>query len=167
MLPCEVLNGHSSRRCHLDYVTLLYTDAAGCRDSDRVGDVGQLGIRKRFGPDGLGSPYGQLAHDAVLLNEMKTLDQITSVLSRKKPLLAQAGIKEIGVFGSYVRGEQRDGSDLDVLIDIERPAKMDLLKLIDLEQELSTDLGVPVDLVLKSTLRPSLGKEILSEVVYL
>ena len=45
--------------------------------------------------------------------------------------------------------------------------KMDLLKLIDLEHELSTDLGVPVDLVLKSTLRPTLGKEILSEVVYL
>ena len=44
---------------------------------------------------------------------------------------------------------------------------MDLLKLIDLEQELSTDLGVTVDLVLKSTLRPSLGKSILSEVLYL
>ena len=101
------------------------------------------------------------------MDEMKTLDQITSVLSRKKPVLAQAGIKEIGVFGSYVRGEQQPDSDLDVLIDIERPAKIDLLKLIDLEQELSTDLGVSVDLVLKSTLRPSLGKEILSEVVYL
>ena len=90
---------------------------------------------------------------AVLLNEMKNLDQITSVLSRKRPVLAQAGIKEIGVFGSYDRGEQRPDSDLDVLIDI--------------EQELCTDLGVPVDLVLKSSLRPALGKEILSEVVYL
>lgn len=98
---------------------------------------------------------------------MKTLEQITGILSQKKPALAQVGITEIGVFGSYVRGEQRPNSDLDVLIDIERPAKMDLLKLIDLEQELSSDLGVSVDLVLKSTLRPSLGKEILSEVVYL
>lgn len=98
---------------------------------------------------------------------MTTLDQITKVLSQKKPRLVRAGIKEIGVFGSYVRGEQHPDSDLDVLIDIERPAKMDLLQLIDLEQELSTDLGVSVDLVLKSTLRPSLGKEILSEVVYL
>lgn len=96
-----------------------------------------------------------------------TLDQITKVLSQKKPRLAQAGIKEIGVFGSYVRGEQRPDSDLDVLIDIERPAKMDLLKLIDLEEDLSAELGVPVDLVLKPTLRPSLSKEILSEVVYL
>ena len=98
---------------------------------------------------------------------MTTLDQITEALSQKKPALAQAGVKEIGVFGSYVRGEQGPDSDLDVLIDIERPAKMDLLKLIDLEQELSEDLGVSVDLVLKSTLRSSLGKEIHSEVVYL
>ena len=98
---------------------------------------------------------------------MTTLDQITRILSQKKPVLAKAGIKEIGVFGSYIRGEQGPDSDLDVLIEIERPAKMDLLTLIDLEQELSTDLGVSVDLVLKSTLRPSLGKAILSEVVYL
>jgi predicted nucleotidyltransferase len=98
---------------------------------------------------------------------MTTLDQITRILSQMKPTLAKAGIKEIGVFGSYIRGEQRPDSDLDILIDIERPIKMDLLKLIDLEQELSEDLGVSVDLVLKSTLRPTLGKTILSEVVYL
>lgn len=98
---------------------------------------------------------------------MPTLDQITRILSQKKPTLAQAGIREIGVFGSYVRGEQRPDRDLDALIDIARPAKTDLLKLIDPEQELSTDLGVPVDLVLKSTLRPSLGKAIPSEVAYL
>ena len=44
---------------------------------------------------------------------------------------------------------------------------MDLLQLIDLEQELSTDLGVSVDLVLKSALKPSIGKSIHSEVRYL
>ena len=109
----------------------------------------------------LGGPYITIEQD------MTTLDQIKHTLSRKKPTLAQAGITEIGLFGSYVRGEQRPDSDLDVLIEIERPAKMDLLKLIDLEQELSNDLGVSVDLVMKSSLRPSLGKAILSEVVYL
>ena len=77
------------------------------------------------------------------------------------------GIKEIGVFGSFVRGEQKPESDLDILIDIERPASLDLLTLITLEQELSEDLGVSVDLVLKSMLRPALGRTILSEVQYL
>ena len=47
------------------------------------------------------------------------LDQIKQILSQKKPTLAQSGIKEIGVFGSYLRGEQHPDSDLDVLIDID------------------------------------------------
>ncbi|MCK5735626.1 MAG: nucleotidyltransferase family protein [Spirochaetaceae bacterium] len=98
---------------------------------------------------------------------MTTLDQIKRILTQKKPILAKAGIKEIGVFGSFVRGEQKPESDLDILIDIERPAAMDLLTLITLEQELSEDLGVSVDLVLKSMLRPALGRTILSEVQYL
>ncbi len=74
---------------------------------------------------------------------MKTLDQIRQILTQKKPILAKAGIKEIGVFGSFVRGEQQPDSDLDILIDIERPATMDILTLITLEQELSEDLGLP------------------------
>lgn len=98
---------------------------------------------------------------------MVSLDQIKRILTQKKPILAKAGIKEIGVFGSFVRGEQQPESDLDILIDIERPAVMDLLTLITLEQELSEDLGVSVDLVLKSMLRPALGRSILSEVQYL
>ena len=98
---------------------------------------------------------------------MPTLNEIRQILTQKKPILAKAGIKEIGVFGSFVRGEQKPESDLDILIDIERPASLDLLTLITLEQELSEDLGVSVDLVLKSMLRPALGRTILSEVQYL
>jgi predicted nucleotidyltransferase len=95
------------------------------------------------------------------------MESITQKISQKMTRLQDLGIKEIGLFGSYVRGEETDSSDLDILIDIERPAKLDLLALISLEQELSDDLGVTVDLVLKSDLRPILGKNILSEVVYL
>ncbi len=104
-------------------------------------------------------PYNQCA--------MISLESITQSLTLKKPKLMCLGITESGVLGSYVRGEQKANSDLDILIDIDRPAKIDLLGLINLEQELSDDLGVPVDLVLKSELRPSIGKKILSEVVYL
>jgi predicted nucleotidyltransferase len=81
--------------------------------------------------------------------------------------LKDLGITEVGLFGSYVRGEETPSSDLDILIEIERPARLDLLTLISLQQELSDDLGVSVDLVLKSDLRPTLGKNILSEVIYL
>jgi predicted nucleotidyltransferase len=98
---------------------------------------------------------------------MVSMESITQKISQKKTRLQDLGIKEIGLFGSYVRGEETDSSDLDILIDIERPAKLDLLALISLEQELSDDLGVTVDLVLKSDLRPILGKNVLSEVIYL
>lgn len=72
-------------------------------------------------------------------------------------------VQYLGVFGSYVQGTPRRGSDLDVLVDFaEEPS---LFKFIELESYLSTLLGVKVDLVMKGTLKPLIGRQILSEVV--
>lgn len=98
---------------------------------------------------------------------MTSLDQIKKTLLQKKSYLQETGIREIGIFGSYIRGDQTDQSDLDILVDLSRPSKLDLLDLISIESELSEDLGVPVDLVLKSSLKPAIGRAILSEVEYL
>ena len=55
---------------------------------------------------------------------MKTLQEIESILRDQKPILRQRfKVKEIGIFGSFVRGEQKDTSDLDLLIDFEEPIK--------------------------------------------
>jgi predicted nucleotidyltransferase len=52
-------------------------------------------------------------------NAMKTLAEIKQILQAQKPYLAERyGVTEIGVFGSYVRGEQRPDSDLDILIEV-------------------------------------------------
>jgi hypothetical protein len=70
----------------------------------------------------------------------------------------------MGIFGSYVRGEQNEESDVDVLVDYtEAP---DLIELIDLENYLSDNLGMKVDVVTKNGLKPRLKERILSEVVY-
>ena len=98
---------------------------------------------------------------------MTTLEQIKDVLNKKKHYLYESGITEIGLFGSYLRGEQNPDSDIDILIDVSRPSKLDLLDLISIENELTEELGLTVDLVLKSSLKPGLSKSILSEVVYL
>ena len=98
---------------------------------------------------------------------MTSIEQIKKILIQKKPYLKETGIKEIGIFGSYLRGDQNDKSDLDILIDLTRPSKLDLLDLISLENDLSDELGLPIDLVLKSSLKPSIGKVILSEVEYI
>ncbi|QEN03383.1 hypothetical protein EW093_01245 [Thiospirochaeta perfilievii] len=98
---------------------------------------------------------------------MTELHIIKDTLLKKKKRLLNSGISEIGIFGSYVRGEQKINSDVDILIDLSRPTQLDLFDLITLEQELSEDLDTKVDLVLKSTLKPIIEDSILSEVQYL
>lgn len=71
----------------------------------------------------------------------------------------------MGIFGSYVRGEQTENSDLDVLVDLR--AGLGLMELVGLQQDLSDALGVNVDLVMKDALKPRLGQRILAEVVML
>jgi predicted nucleotidyltransferase len=76
-------------------------------------------------------------------------------------------VKEIGIFGSYVRGEQTEKSDVDILVEFEGGAKIGLLKFVNMENYLSDILGLKVDLVMKSALKPRIGKQILQEVSYL
>jgi hypothetical protein len=85
-------------------------------------------------------------------------------LRRELPKL-RAGfhVQYVGLFGSYAHGTPREGSDLDVLVEFtEEPS---LFEFIELENHLSAFLGVKVDLVMKGTLKPLIGRQILSEVV--
>ena len=72
-------------------------------------------------------------------------------------------VKSLGVFGSFVKGEQTENSDLDLLVEFnETPG---LLRFIAMENYLSDLLGVKVDLVMKDALKSAIGKRILAEVV--
>lgn len=97
---------------------------------------------------------------------MKTLEEVKQWLGQHKSLLQERyNVRELGVFGSYVRQEQTETSDVDVLVEFsETPS---LLKFINLENYLSDNLGIKVDLVHKAGLKPRLGERILAEVVYL
>ena len=97
---------------------------------------------------------------------MKTFEQIKNILAKHKEDLRQKyKIKEIGIFGSYVRGEPKKQSDLDILAEFEETADLSLLDFIGIENYLSDVLGVKVDLVEKHTLKPRIGKDVLEEVV--
>ncbi len=97
---------------------------------------------------------------------MKTLEEIKKGLRSQKPtLVTRYKVKEIGIFGSYVRGTQQPQSDVDILIDFDEYPS--LLEFVGLEDELSERLGVKVDLVMKSSLKPRIGQRILQEVIYL
>ena len=73
------------------------------------------------------------------------------------------GVESLGVFGSYIRGEQREGSDLDVLVEFTRTPG--LFDFVALKIELSELLEVDVDLVMKRALKPHIGERIMQEVV--
>ena len=73
-------------------------------------------------------------------------------------------VKEIGIFGSYVRGEAKETSDVDILVEFDETPS--LFEFIELETYLSELLGVKVDLVMKRALKPHIKQHILREVVY-
>jgi len=89
---------------------------------------------------------------------------LLSILRKQFPTLAtQCRIKSLGLFGSYVRKEQKPTSDLDILVEFKEAPS--LFEFIRLEHQLSDLLGVRVDLVMKDSLKPAIGKRILQEVV--
>lgn len=75
-----------------------------------------------------------------------------------------ARVRIVGVFGSFVRQEQRPDSDLDLLIELDRPPKISLIGLVELEDYLSHVLGVKVDLAIRTNLKKRIGARILQEV---
>jgi len=96
---------------------------------------------------------------------MKNFKEIKEILTEhKQELREKFKVKEIGIFGSYVKGEEKEKSDVDILIDI---GGIGLLRFIELEYYLSDMIGVKVDLVMKTALKPRIGKQILMEVKYI
>jgi len=97
---------------------------------------------------------------------MKKIEEIKETLTKhKEELRERFKVREMGVFGSYVRGEQKKkGSDIDILVEFEEP--IGLFEFMDLEEYLSKLLGTKVDLVSKKALKPRIGEYILKEVVY-
>jgi len=96
---------------------------------------------------------------------MRNLQDIEAKLKENKDHLNERfNVKEIGIFGSFVRGEQKETSDLDILVEFE--GRVSLFEIVRLERFLSELLGEKVDLVMKNSLKPRIGKHILREVVY-
>ncbi len=96
---------------------------------------------------------------------MKSLEEIKRLIQKHKDEVRKKyGVKEIGIFGSYVQGKQRENSDLDILIELEKP--MGFVRFLKLEKNLSDITGIKVDLVTKNALKPYIGQRILKETSY-
>ena len=96
-----------------------------------------------------------------MINKTQAIGRISS---EKAFLEDKFFVKEIGIFGSVVRGEQHPDSDIDILVDFKNP--IGIFDFIRLEDHLSKLLGSKVDLVTKTGLKSIIKNEILSQTVY-
>lgn len=98
------------------------------------------------------------------MNKQVNLKELQERIKSSKPILKKKfKVKDIGIFGSYVRGEQKENSDLDVLVEFGE--RVGFFKFLELEEYLEGLLKLKVDLVSRKALKPRIGQHILKEVV--
>jgi predicted nucleotidyltransferase len=98
------------------------------------------------------------------MNKAINLKEIEDKIKCSKPILKEKfKVKDIGIFGSYIRGEQTGDSDLDVLVEFGE--RVGFFKFLELEEYLERLLNLRVDLVSRKALKPRIGQNILKEVV--
>lgn len=98
---------------------------------------------------------------------MSTLnkEQIFEQIGRNRDILSGFGVRRLGLFGSFVRSDQDDNSDIDLLIEFE-PEKKSFENFMNLAFFLEDLLDRKIDLVTPESLSPHIGPKILSEVEY-
>lgn len=90
-------------------------------------------------------------------------DEVLRILAEHRESLGALGASNIAIFGSVARDEARPDSDVDILIDLNRP--MGLLALAHIHNYLEDILGNPVDLVLRKNLKQRIRQRILDEAI--
>ena len=88
---------------------------------------------------------------------------IEEIKKKVLPILKKYGVKRAGIFGSVVRGEETEKSDIDILVEIE--GRVSLLDFVGLKLELEEALGRKVDLGEYSVIKPIIKEQILKEEV--
>ena len=107
-----------------------------------------------------------MARKMELKQSRNHVNRFISRLRQNLPELRERyGVRSLGIFGSYVRGQQRKRSDLDILVEFNN-GSLTLFQFVELRDFISDLLGVKVDLVEKRALKPVIGKHILEEVVF-
>ncbi len=88
---------------------------------------------------------------------------ISRIQAHAEEIRVNFGVARLGVFGSRIRGDATGGSDLDVLVEFDRPTFRNYMGLKRFLEDL---VGIPVDLVSAAAVRPALKSNITAEVRY-
>jgi len=104
-------------------------------------------------------------HPAVPSQQVPSLNTVRSILSSCARELREAGVFHIAIIGSVARGDAVASSDIDVLVDLDREARVSLFDLMRIELRLTDIFGRKVDVVSKQGLRPGLDDSILDDAI--
>jgi len=97
-------------------------------------------------------------------NELNTIKE--KIIKNKAYLRETYGVEEIGVFGSYARGDQDDGSDIDIAIEINHDkVAVGFFEFSRMQRFLEELLGKKVDLVTKRAIKPYIKDRILAQMI--
>lgn len=96
---------------------------------------------------------------------MPAAEEILKLIEQNREEIRRYGVKRIGLFGSYLRGEQREKSDIDILVEFER-GKKTFDNYMELKFFLENLLKRKVDLVIAENVKPELRKYIMESVKY-
>ncbi len=99
-----------------------------------------------------------------LLYLMRTTASVKQILESHKTEMNQLfGVKNLALFGSYVRNEQNENSDVDILVEFKETPT--LFEFVRAENYLSNLLGLKVDMVMESALKHGIGKQVKLEAI--
>ena len=93
----------------------------------------------------------------------RTPDEILNTIADKRDMIIGFGFRRLGIFGSYARGQESEKSDIDFLVDFEKPT---FDNYFDLKFFLEDLFQCEVDLVIEDVIKPRIRSHILKEVVY-
>jgi predicted nucleotidyltransferase len=93
------------------------------------------------------------------------LKQCLHMLQAREAALHARGVLHAAVFGSVARGDEREGSDIDVIVEVQRGVGFGLTGLLDLQEELTRDFGRSVDVVSMGGLKSPKHDRILRDMI--
>lgn len=93
-------------------------------------------------------------------------EEIIDILINSKSELSKYQVSKLGLFGSFIRNEQNENSDVDILIDFEKNSEVTIFDIIEIEEILTQKIKCKIDLALMSKLKKHISKHILNEVKF-
>ena len=98
--------------------------------------------------------------------EISTIEEIVEYLKKNKRFLYERfGVTRMGIFGSFVQGDQAASSDIDLIVDIEK-ARKNIHSFLQLKRFLEKELARTIDLGFEHSLKPVVREKIKGQIIY-